>query len=132
MDQCFVLIQFKMCFAKLAKCASFTHLFIYFFLNYIMFFDVDEAATTSQIRTAIRQNILRLLMSTLEQPTPNLAHFLLGFELRKPVSKTNLQDPGTDYSVFISVLTCQTLTMNQSIILHYCPCPLKNTVFGGV
>lgn len=56
---------------------------------------VDETAhSVSQIRNAVRQNILRLILHSLQLPPPNLAHFLLGYELRKPVAKTNLQDPG--------------------------------------
>lgn len=48
----------------------------------------------SQIRNAVRQNVLRLILHSLQHPSPNLAHFLMGYELRKPVAKTNLQDPG--------------------------------------
>ena len=48
----------------------------------------------SQICNAGRQNVLRLVLHSLQHPSPNLAHFLMGYELRKPVSKTNLQDPG--------------------------------------
>ena len=54
----------------------------------------DEDLGAGQLRNATRQNIMRLLLSTIDHPAPNLAHFLLGFETRKPVSKTNLQDPG--------------------------------------
>ena len=50
--------------------------------------------STSTVRNLTRQTILRLLLATLDQPAPNLAHFLLGFNLNKPVTKTNLQDPG--------------------------------------
>lgn len=56
----------------------------------------------SQIRNAGRQNVLRLVSHSLQHPSPNLAHFLMGYELRKPVSKTNLQDPGRHY-----VSTCK-------------------------
>ncbi|XP_078583598.1 nuclear pore complex protein Nup205-like isoform X1 [Branchiostoma floridae x Branchiostoma japonicum] len=54
----------------------------------------DADLTASQTRCSTRQHILQLLLHSLDQPAPNLAHFLLGFELRKPVVKTNLQDPG--------------------------------------
>ncbi|XP_013384593.1 nuclear pore complex protein Nup205 [Lingula anatina] len=54
----------------------------------------DGDLSSSQIRNAIRQNILRLLVNALDQPAPNITHFLLGFDLRKQVAKSNLQDPG--------------------------------------
>ncbi|KAJ6656378.1 hypothetical protein lerEdw1_003881 [Lerista edwardsae] len=41
-----------------------------------------------------RINILNLLITSLECSPPNLALYLLGYELKKPVSTTNLQDPG--------------------------------------
>ncbi|KAG8138021.1 hypothetical protein E2320_003954 [Naja naja] len=41
-----------------------------------------------------RINILNLLIASLECKPPNLALYLLGYEFRKPVSTTNLQDPG--------------------------------------
>ncbi|XP_071943661.1 nuclear pore complex protein Nup205-like [Antedon mediterranea] len=46
------------------------------------------------IRNATRLVILRLLLFSLGQPAPNLAHFFLGFDVRKPISKSSLQDPG--------------------------------------
>ncbi|CAI5785815.1 pore complex Nup205 [Podarcis lilfordi] len=41
-----------------------------------------------------RINILNLLIASLECSPPNLALYLLGYEFKKPVSNTNLQDPG--------------------------------------
>ncbi|XP_053108091.1 nuclear pore complex protein Nup205 isoform X2 [Hemicordylus capensis] len=41
-----------------------------------------------------RIKILNLLIISLECSPPNLALYLLGYELKKPVSNTNLQDPG--------------------------------------
>ena len=57
--------------------------------------NTDEDPSEAQVRCATRLEIVRLILSTLDHPAPNMAHFLLGFELRKPVAKTNLQDPGT-------------------------------------
>ncbi|ESP04618.1 hypothetical protein LOTGIDRAFT_237278 [Lottia gigantea] len=54
----------------------------------------EEDFTTAQIKNATRQHIIQLMLYAMEQSAPNLAHWLLGFELRKPVVKTNLQDPG--------------------------------------
>ncbi|XP_078453204.1 nuclear pore complex protein Nup205 isoform X1 [Lampetra fluviatilis] len=45
-------------------------------------------------RSGTRIHILNLMLYSLEQKPPNLALFLLGYELRKPVSTTTLQDPG--------------------------------------
>ncbi|OWF55575.1 nuclear pore complex protein Nup205-like [Mizuhopecten yessoensis] len=59
---------------------------------------LDEAAVEvnvlGNVRNSTRQNLLRIILHCLDQPSPNLAHLLLGFDLQKPVSKTNLQDQG--------------------------------------
>ena len=57
-------------------------------------FTDEKSYGVSQIRNAVRQNIVRLILHSLQYPSPNLAHFLMGYDLRKPVAKTNLQDPG--------------------------------------
>ncbi|XP_048578619.1 nuclear pore complex protein Nup205 isoform X2 [Nematostella vectensis] len=54
----------------------------------------EKSYDPTQLHNATRQNILQLLLYSLAFPAPNLAHFLLGFELRRPVSKTNIQLPG--------------------------------------
>ncbi|XP_055955132.1 nuclear pore complex protein Nup205 [Patella vulgata] len=54
----------------------------------------EEEFSTAHIKNATRQHIIQLMLYAMEQSAPNLAHWLLGFELRKPVTKTNLQDPG--------------------------------------
>ena len=69
-----------------------SHNFLFDFL--VTEFIDERSYGAAQIRNAVRQNILRLILHSLQHPSPNLAHFLLGFELRKPTSKTNLQDPG--------------------------------------
>ena len=69
-----------------------SHNFLYDFL--VTEFIDERSYGAAQIRNAVKQNILRLILHSLQHPSPNLAHFLLGFELRKPTSKTNLQDPG--------------------------------------
>ena len=60
----------------------------------VMIDAVDKELSQSQVRNSTRQHIMRLLLACLDHPAPNIAHFLLGFELRKPVSNTNIQDPG--------------------------------------
>lgn len=62
------------------------------------------------IRQETRIHILNLLITSLERNPPNLALYLLGFELKKPVSTTTLQDPGmagrhTDISFSSYLLT---------------------------
>uniref|UniRef100_A0A8D3BRE2 Nucleoporin 205 n=1 Tax=Scophthalmus maximus TaxID=52904 RepID=A0A8D3BRE2_SCOMX len=47
-----------------------------------------------EIRHETQIHILNLLITSLELKTPNLALYLLGYEVKKPVSSTNLQDPG--------------------------------------
>jgi len=50
--------------------------------------------TLNQVRCSLRQDVIWLLLSVIDQPSPNLAHFLLGFDVRKPIARTTLQDPG--------------------------------------
>lgn len=48
----------------------------------------------ARIRHETQIHILNLLITSLELKPPNLALYLLGYEVKKPVSSTNLQDPG--------------------------------------
>ncbi|XP_021565637.1 nuclear pore complex protein Nup205 isoform X2 [Carlito syrichta] len=54
----------------------------------------EHEKTLAVICHETRIHILNLLITSLECNPPNLALYLLGFELKKPVSTTNLQDPG--------------------------------------
>lgn len=56
--------------------------------------DMDENKKLSRVRHQTRIYILNLLITSLELQPPNLALYLLGYEVKKPVSTTNLQDPG--------------------------------------
>lgn len=56
--------------------------------------DSDPQGDVSRIRHATQVHILNLLITSLELKTPNLALYLLGFEVKKPVSSTTLQDAG--------------------------------------
>lgn len=58
---------------------------------------VEVDLNESQVRCALRQDVIWLLLSVIEQPAPNLAHFLLGFDVRKPIARTTLQDAGLYY-----------------------------------
>ena len=53
----------------------------------------EEDINQATIRSATRLSIMKLILYTVDQPSPNMAHFLLGYDLNKVV-KTNLQDPG--------------------------------------
>ncbi|PRD32161.1 UNVERIFIED_CONTAM: nuclear pore complex protein [Trichonephila clavipes] len=55
--------------------------------------DSDEDSVF-QIRNKAREQLLQLLLKCLKQPGPNLAHYLLGFNLRKPIAQTEIQEPG--------------------------------------
>ncbi|XP_030645807.1 nuclear pore complex protein Nup205 [Chanos chanos] len=57
--------------------------------------DVSEPEKcVARIRHETQIHILNLLITSLELKSPNLALYLLGYEVKKPVSSTNLQDPG--------------------------------------
>ncbi|XP_028263251.1 nuclear pore complex protein Nup205 isoform X1 [Parambassis ranga] len=56
--------------------------------------DLDSQKKVARIRHETQIHILNLLITSLELKTPNLALYLLGYEVKKPVSSTNLQDPG--------------------------------------
>uniref|UniRef100_A0A8B9L3G9 Nucleoporin 205 n=1 Tax=Astyanax mexicanus TaxID=7994 RepID=A0A8B9L3G9_ASTMX len=54
----------------------------------------DPDKRIARIRHETQIHILNLLITSLELKGPNLALYLLGYEVKKPVSSTNLQDPG--------------------------------------
>ncbi|XP_068459501.1 nuclear pore complex protein Nup205 [Clinocottus analis] len=56
--------------------------------------DSNQQKKVARIRHETRIHMLNLLITSLELKTPNLALYLLGYEVKKPVSSTNLQDPG--------------------------------------
>ncbi|XP_030404304.1 nuclear pore complex protein Nup205 [Gopherus evgoodei] len=56
--------------------------------------DLESEKKQSRIHHETKIHILNLLITSLECSPPNLALYFLGFELKKPVSTTNLQDPG--------------------------------------
>ncbi|XP_033824153.1 nuclear pore complex protein Nup205 isoform X1 [Periophthalmus magnuspinnatus] len=56
--------------------------------------ELDPQRKIARIRHKIQIHILNLLITSLELKTPNIALYLLGYEVKKPVSSTNLQDPG--------------------------------------
>uniref|UniRef100_A0A8C2BGC4 Nucleoporin 205 n=1 Tax=Cyprinus carpio TaxID=7962 RepID=A0A8C2BGC4_CYPCA len=54
----------------------------------------DPEKRVARIRHETKIHILNLLITPLELKGPNLGLYLLGYEVKKPVSSTNLQDPG--------------------------------------
>ncbi|XP_064011085.1 nuclear pore complex protein Nup205 [Pogoniulus pusillus] len=56
--------------------------------------ELEPEKKQARIHHETRIHILNLLITSLECSPPSLALYLLGFELKKPVSTTNLQDPG--------------------------------------
>lgn len=59
-------------------------------------FDNDDDANVSgdDVELSIKEAIIGLLEECLPQSAPNLAHFLLGFDLTKDIRATRLQQPG--------------------------------------
>ncbi|CAM4580827.1 unnamed protein product [Leuciscus chuanchicus] len=56
--------------------------------------DSDPEKRVARIRHETQIHILNLLITSLDLKGPNLGLYLLGYEVKKPVSSTNLQDPG--------------------------------------
>uniref|UniRef100_A0A9J7XS33 Nucleoporin 205 n=1 Tax=Cyprinus carpio carpio TaxID=630221 RepID=A0A9J7XS33_CYPCA len=56
--------------------------------------DSDPEKRVARIHHETKIHILNLLITSLELKGPNLGLYLLGYEVKKPVSSTNLQDPG--------------------------------------
>ncbi|XP_074656294.1 nuclear pore complex protein Nup205-like [Tubulanus polymorphus] len=63
-------------------------------LNEVIDYDSPQDSSGQSLRSEIRQGIAKLLLQSVGMPSPNIGHYLLGFNLRQAVSKTNLQDPG--------------------------------------
>lgn len=52
------------------------------------------AAANNDVELSIKEAIIALLEECLPQSAPNLAHYLLGFDLTKDIRATRLQQPG--------------------------------------
>lgn len=65
--------------------------------------DSDPEKRVARIRHETQIHILNLLITSLELNGPNLGLYLLGYEVKKHVSSTNLQDPG---QIIFSLHTC--------------------------
>ncbi|OXB65170.1 hypothetical protein ASZ78_005286 [Callipepla squamata] len=60
--------------------------------------ELEPEKKRARIHHETRIHILNLLITSLECSPPSLALYLLGYELKKPVSTTNLQDPEHEIS----------------------------------
>lgn len=60
--------------------------------NEIVIENQDEEADS--LDTELKEQIISLLQESLPQAAPNLAHYLLGFDINKDVRLSNLQQPG--------------------------------------
>ncbi|XP_076547849.1 nuclear pore complex protein Nup205 isoform X1 [Osmia lignaria lignaria] len=57
--------------------------------------DDDNESNEKQYTGSCKERILLLMMHSITRPTPNLAHYLLGFDINiKDIKKTILQQPG--------------------------------------
>ncbi|XP_031788663.1 nuclear pore complex protein Nup205 isoform X2 [Nasonia vitripennis] len=54
----------------------------------------EEGERNKQQSGHCKDRILLLLMQSITRPAPNLAHYLLGFEITKDIKKTIIQQPG--------------------------------------
>lgn len=54
----------------------------------------DELSKEKQHMGQCKERILMLMMQSITRPAPNLAHFLLGFDISKDIRKTIIQQPG--------------------------------------
>ncbi|KAF3854550.1 hypothetical protein F7725_022605 [Dissostichus mawsoni] len=87
--------------------------------------DADAQQKVARIRHETQIHLLNLLITSLDLKTPNLALYLLGYEVKKPVSSTNLQDPGTEKRSG-PVLTQQAPHLAElcyQVIYQLCACP---------
>ncbi|KAL1130569.1 hypothetical protein AAG570_011815 [Ranatra chinensis] len=55
---------------------------------------VTRSTTTKRVVTKTKLAICRLLLQSLGQAVPNVAHYLFGFDLNKEIKKTIFQQPG--------------------------------------
>eukprot|EP00095_Tigriopus_kingsejongensis_P011855 maker-scaffold180_size281610-snap-gene-0.27 protein:Tk11855 transcript:maker-scaffold180_size281610-snap-gene-0.27-mRNA-1 annotation:"nuclear pore complex protein nup205" len=89
--------------------------------------DEDTLQENGRYIAASRIAIVELLLNGLALPVrASLSHFLLGFDLKKGVSKTTLQPPGINGAIrtpFHAVLTILRPTSNKSISPNLVSCP---------
>jgi len=62
-----------------------------FLLTYCM---LCYAEGVMAVQASLREDIVKLLVYSVNTPAPNIAHLLLGYDITKPLQDTILQDPG--------------------------------------
>ena len=55
---------------------------------------VASAQSSERVRSECRLKALKLILFYLRQPHPNLAHLLLGMDIRKPLGNQEFYNPG--------------------------------------
>jgi len=86
-----------------------------------MHISVENDVSLGQVRSRMRRDVISLMLATIDHATPNLAHYMLGFELNKPISKTNLQDPGKNEIRFMRTRDIA-MRLIRMCITVYCGC----------
>jgi len=56
------------------------------------------------VQASLREDIVKLLVYSVNTPAPNIAHLLLGYDITKPLQDTILQDPGE--CVYVCLCLC--------------------------
>lgn len=69
----------------------------------------------ARIRHETQIHILNLLITSLELKAPNLALYLLGYEVKKPVLSTNLQDPGESLAFTVNMFILVAVLMFNTV-----------------
>ena len=54
----------------------------------------ESPQSVAAVQESIKTNIMRLILYSVDRPAPNLAHLLLGYNINKQLSQTELQNPG--------------------------------------
>lgn len=55
---------------------------------------IEDDDDDGELEMEIKEEIISLLQDSLHQAAPNLAHYLLGFEINKDIRASNIQQPG--------------------------------------
>lgn len=77
----------------------------------VLWLDLTDSSSqkVARVRHETQIHILNLLITSLQLKMPNLALYLLGYEVKKPVSFTTLQDPGQNTAWLYGTWKCLAL-----------------------
>lgn len=77
---------------------SYTELEMYLRWGFVLCLDADEdwheKSSKEDIITSTKEAIINLMKQCLSHPSPNLTHWLMGYDVKRDVSKTIFQFPG--------------------------------------